>query len=41
MELTEIIIKRDGKWYFGQAEMFRRNILNILASHTHSMTFIT
>lgn len=31
MELTEIIIKKDGKWYFGQAEMFRRNILNILA----------
>lgn len=33
MELTEIIIKKDGKWYFGQAEMFRRNILNILAKN--------
>jgi len=33
MELTEIIIKKNGKWYFGQAEMFRRNILNILARH--------
>ena len=31
MELTEITIRKDGKWYFGQAEMFRRNILNILA----------
>lgn len=33
MDLTEIIIKKDGKWYFGEAEMFRRNILNILAQH--------
>ncbi|MGI6435026.1 MAG: DUF1285 domain-containing protein [Syntrophomonadaceae bacterium] len=33
MDLTEIIIKKDGKWYFGAAEMFRRNILNILAQH--------
>jgi hypothetical protein len=31
MELTEITIRKDGKWYFGEAEMFRRNILNILA----------
>lgn len=33
MDLTEIVIKKDGKWYFGKAEMFRRNILNILAKH--------
>ncbi|MDD2619063.1 MAG: DUF1285 domain-containing protein [Syntrophomonadaceae bacterium] len=33
MDLKEIIIREDGKWYFGGAEMFRRNILNILASH--------
>lgn len=33
MDLKEIIIRKDGKWYFGGAEMFRRNILNILASH--------
>lgn len=33
MELTEIIINKSGKWYFGQAEMFRRNIVNILAAH--------
>lgn len=33
MDLTEIVIKENGKWYFGQAEMFRRNILNILAQH--------
>ncbi|MBO8159851.1 DUF1285 domain-containing protein [Thermosyntropha sp.] len=33
MELQTITIRKDGKWYFGQAEMFRRNILNILASH--------
>lgn len=31
MEIQDITIKKDGKWYFGQAEMFRRNILNILA----------
>ncbi|HZK43478.1 MAG TPA: DUF1285 domain-containing protein [Syntrophomonadaceae bacterium] len=33
MELTEIRIKKDGKWYFGDSEMFRRKILNILANH--------
>lgn len=33
MDLTEIVIKENGKWYFGQAEMFRRNILNILAKN--------
>jgi hypothetical protein len=33
MDFKEITIKADGKWYHGEAEMFRRNILNILASH--------
>ncbi|HEX3010720.1 MAG TPA: DUF1285 domain-containing protein [Syntrophomonadaceae bacterium] len=33
MDLKDITIKADGKWYYGNAEMFRRNILNILASH--------
>ncbi len=27
----DITIKADGKWYFGQAEMFRRQIVNVLA----------
>jgi Uncharacterized protein conserved in bacteria len=27
----DISIKADGKWYFGQAEMFRRQIVNVLA----------
>jgi hypothetical protein len=31
VETQDITIKKNGKWYFGQAEMFRRNILNILA----------
>ena len=31
--MQEIRIKKDGKWYFGGAEMFRRNILNVLASN--------
>jgi hypothetical protein len=31
VDLKEIVIRKDGKWYFGGAEMFRRNILNILA----------
>lgn len=35
MDLKEITIRKDGKWYFGEAEMFRRNILNILASNIH------
>lgn len=30
-EIKDITIGKNGKWYFGQAEMFRRNILNILA----------
>jgi uncharacterized protein len=29
--IQDITIKANGKWYFGQAEMFRRQILNILA----------
>ncbi|NLB88812.1 MAG: DUF1285 domain-containing protein, partial [Syntrophomonadaceae bacterium] len=33
MQRTEIRIKKDGKWYFGGSEMFRRNILNVLAAH--------
>lgn len=33
MDLKDITIKADGKWYYGNAEMFRRNILNILATH--------
>ena len=37
MDLTEIRIKENGKWYFGQAEMFRRNILNILAANIQKM----
>jgi len=31
MDIKDITIKKNGKWYFGEAEMFRRNILNILA----------
>jgi hypothetical protein len=37
VDLTEIRIKENGKWYFGQAEMFRRQILNILAVNIHRM----
>jgi len=33
--VQDITIKADGKWYFGQAEMFRRQILNILAKNMH------
>jgi len=33
LDLNQITIKKNGKWYFGEAEMFRRNILNILAAH--------
>jgi hypothetical protein len=29
--IQDITIKANGKWYFGQAEMFRRQILNVLA----------
>ena len=28
-----ITIKENGKWYFGQAEMFRRPIVNVLAKN--------
>lgn len=33
--IQDITIKNDGKWYFGQAEMFRRQILKILATNMH------
>jgi len=33
--VQDITIKENGKWYFGQAEMFRRQILNVLASNLH------
>lgn len=33
--VQDITIRADGKWYFGQAEMFRRQILNILAKNMH------
>ncbi len=33
MDMQDITIRKNGKWYYGQAEMFRRNILNILAAH--------
>lgn len=35
LEPQEIRIKKNGKWYFGPAEMFRRNIVNVLASNLH------
>lgn len=33
MELSEIRIKRDGRWYANDAEMFRLAIVNIFATH--------
>ncbi|MFA7077583.1 MAG: DUF1285 domain-containing protein [Syntrophomonas sp.] len=33
--VQDITIKANGKWYFGQAEMFRRQILNVLAKNLH------
>ncbi|MGE5396147.1 MAG: DUF1285 domain-containing protein [Chitinophagales bacterium] len=33
MLLKEIRIKRDGKWYANDAEMFRKPILNLFANH--------
>ena len=33
LDLKEITIRANGKWYFGEAEMFRRPILNILATN--------
>jgi hypothetical protein len=35
MDLKAITIRKNGKWYFGEAEMFRRNILNILAANIY------
>jgi len=36
--VQDITIKENGKWYFGQAEMFRRQILNVLATNLHRNT---
>ncbi|MDD4803072.1 MAG: DUF1285 domain-containing protein [Syntrophomonas sp.] len=33
--IQDITIRKNGKWYFGQAEMFRRQILNVLAVNLH------
>ncbi|QGT98865.1 hypothetical protein SYNTR_0272 [Candidatus Syntrophocurvum alkaliphilum] len=33
MDIKEIVIKSNGKWYFGESEMFRREILKLLASN--------
>jgi len=33
--VQDITIKENGKWYFGEAEMFRRKILNVLAKNLH------
>jgi hypothetical protein len=33
MDNQPISIRKDGKWYFGEAEMFRRQILNVLAKN--------
>ncbi|NLG33373.1 MAG: DUF1285 domain-containing protein [Syntrophomonadaceae bacterium] len=33
MDAQPITIKKNGKWYYGQVEMFRRNIINVLASN--------
>ena len=33
MDYQEIKIAYNGKWFFGEAEMFRRNILHILAQN--------
>ncbi|MEA1962112.1 MAG: DUF1285 domain-containing protein [Bacillota bacterium] len=38
MEVQEIRIKKDGKWYFGGAEMFRRNIVNVFAKNMERTT---
>jgi hypothetical protein len=35
VQVQDITIKENGKWYFGQAEMFRRQILNVLATNLH------
>ena len=31
--VQDITIKENGKWYFGEAEMFRRQIVNVLAKN--------
>lgn len=31
--VQDITIKENGKWYFGEAEMFRRPIVNVLAKN--------
>lgn len=33
--VQDITIRENGKWYFGEAEMFRRQILNVLAKNLH------
>ncbi|MDR1615978.1 MAG: DUF1285 domain-containing protein [Syntrophomonadaceae bacterium] len=35
MDVKPITIRKNGKWYFDEAEMFRRNIVNILAVNMH------
>ena len=35
MERRPIAIRNDGKWYFDGAEMFRLEIVNLLAANTH------
>lgn len=37
MDLKAITIRKNGKWYFGDAEMFRRNIVKILASNIYKL----
>lgn len=33
METQPISIRKNGKWYFGEAEMFRRQILKVLSEN--------
>ena len=35
MERKPIVIRKDGKWYFDGAEMFRLDIVNVLAVNTY------
>lgn len=35
--MTDIVIRKDGKWYYHNAEMFRRNIVHILAANLHKI----
>jgi hypothetical protein len=39
MLLKEIRIKRDGKWYANDAEMFRKPIVNLFAKHLERDAF--